>query len=152
MITSFHQASAILAFKYATYKTPVQRHSAVSSQMYHQNRQWLPRPTHVPSQTQWWSNWRTHLSQSWQCFARGGCSTLQYEQVKLLMDVPGGYRSRTSFVQDVALLPEKLLPGRLPSMVMTMFPFLLEAGCFEVVEIFWNKAFLSFACLIASST
>lgn len=39
----------------------------------HQNLQWLPWPMHVPSQTQWWSNWRTHLSQSWQCFARGGC-------------------------------------------------------------------------------
>lgn len=37
-----------------------------------QNRQWLPCPMHVPSQTQWWSNWRTHLSQSWQCFALGG--------------------------------------------------------------------------------
>jgi len=39
----------------------------------HQNLQWLPCPMQLPSQTQWWSNWRTHLSQSWQCFARGGC-------------------------------------------------------------------------------
>lgn len=39
----------------------------------YQNLQWLRWPTHVPSHVQWWSNRRTHLSQSWQCFVLKVC-------------------------------------------------------------------------------
>lgn len=60
--------------------------------------------------------------------------------------------SITSFVHVVELLSKRLLPSWLPSTVTTKFPFLLEAGCFEVNDFFPNLASVSLAALIASMT
>lgn len=73
--------------------------------------------------------------------------TLQYKQVQLLLDDPGGYNSITSFSHDEEVIRGLFLPSWLLFKEVIKVPF-LEAGCIEFLDAF----IVTFPAFIASIT